>query len=361
MERTPTVYDVAERAGVSIATVSRVLRRPEVVREQTRQQVLDAVEALGYLPSGSARGLASRRTGVLGLLLPSHDQPREAWATEMPADGRIELVLDERHDDHGPHNLYYDEVLLGAESEAWAEGFALMVTAGGDGHHLEVQDFAGRVDGLVAVANAVPESVLRHVGRRIPIALIAEHHDERSFDQVSAGNREGMLALVRHLVDAHGVRRIAFVTGPEGSPDAAERLAGMREAAAGLDVQLIDGDFTRQSGRDAAAALDPDELPHAVVCANDQSALGVLDGFARRDIHVPDDVIVTGFDGIDAASTAGLTTVRQPMAGLGTSAVRLLIERISGVRDEPTSLRLAVKVILRSSCGCRPGLQARPA
>jgi LacI family transcriptional regulator len=352
MDRTPTVYDVAERAGVSIATVSRVLRKPEVVREQTRRQVLDAVDALGYLPSGSARGLANRRTGVLGLLLPSHDQPRAAWATVLPADGSVELVLDEGREDHGTHNLYYDEVLLGAESEAWAEGFALLVAAGGDARQLDVQDFAGRVDGLVAVANAVPESALRHISRRIPVALIAEQHDQRSFDQVSAGNREGMLALVRHLVEVHRPRSIAYLTGPAGSPDAAERLEAVMAAAAGLDVRVIEGDFTRQSGRDAATALDPQQLPDAVICANDQSALGMLDGLARRGIHVPDDIIVTGFDGIDAASTAGLTTVQQPMAGLGTSAVRLLIERISGLREEPTSLRLAVRVILRASCGC---------
>ena len=355
MQRTPTVYDVAERAGVSIATVSRVLTRPEVVRVETRQQVMDAVEALGYVPSGSARGLANRRTGVLGLLLPSHDQPRGVWAKALPPDGSIELVAGETREDHAPHNLYYDEVLLGAESAAWSEGFALMVAAGGEGRRLEVQDFAGRVDGLVAVANAVPESVLRHVARRIPVALIAEHHGERTFDQVSVSNREGMHALVRHLIDTHGVRSLAFVTGPEVSPDAAERLAAVMDAApsSGVAVSIVPGDFTRHSGRIAVdTILAAGDLPDAILCANDQSALGVLERLAKLDRAVPGTVLVTGFDGIDAASTADLTTVQQPMSGLGTSAVRLLIERIGGVRSDAASLRLAVEVVLRGSCGC---------
>ncbi len=362
MDRTPTVYDVAERAGVSIATVSRVLRKPEVVREATRRQVMDAVLHLGYVPSGNARGLADRRTGVLGLLLPSHDQPRSDRGRPLPADGRIEFVLDEHTEDRAPHNLYYDEVLLGAESESWSDGFALMVAAGGARRALELPDIAGRVDGLVAVANAVPVEVLAHAARRIPVALIAEQHDPTLFDHVSASNREGMRALVEHLIEVHGVRSMTFVAGPEGSPDSAERQLGAQDAAASgrAALHVEAGDFTRRSGRRAAEQLlERDGLPDAIVCANDQTALGALDVLSRRGLRTPADTIVTGFDGIDAASAADLTTVQQPMFGLGVAAIRLVMERLSGARTETTAVKLAVDVVLRGSCGCTAPTERR--
>jgi LacI family transcriptional regulator len=359
MQKAPTVYDVAERAGVSIATVSRVFRRPDVVKEKTRKQVMDAVAHLGYVPSGSARGLADRRTGVLGLLLPSHDQPRESKAKLLPPDGHIELVVDrDDRDEPTPHNLYYDEVLLGAESEAWAEGFALMVTAGAGRRPIDLADIVGRIDGLIAVAHAVPEATLEHAARRVPVVLLAEAPDESPFDHVSASNREGMRALVRHVLTTHGARRLAFIAGPADSPDAAERESGAREAIAEVtdpvELSVLPGEFERPAGRRAAIRLLDGPLPDAVICANDQTALGVLEVFARRGIRVPADVIVTGFDGIDAASATEprLTTVKQPMFGLGAESIRALIERLSGEREHPRAVRLAVEVVLRESCGC---------
>src|SRR4051812_32955107 len=122
MPKAPTVYDVAERAGVSIATVSRVLRMPDAVASATRERGLEAVQFLGYVPSASARGLASQRTNVIGLFFPSHDDHNISTAKPLLAGAEVPVVKDD--DDEGQlENLYFDEVLRGAEIEAWRRGF----------------------------------------------------------------------------------------------------------------------------------------------------------------------------------------------------------------------------------------------
>jgi LacI family transcriptional regulator len=359
VDKTPTVYDVAARAGVSIATVSRVFRRPDSVRAETREVVMDAVRLLGYVPSGSARGLADRRTGVLGLLLPGHDEPRLPTA-RMPQDvGRIPLLVDPADSDlQNAHDLYYDEILLGAEREAWAAGYALMVGAGGAEGVSQV-DISGRVDGLIAVGVATQGTDLAQAARRIPVVTVSAREPLVDIDQITAANEEGMFALVRHLIEAHGARRLLHIAGPVGSTDADDRRAGFDSAVAAsrgaVTSWIVTGDFTRPSGRRIAAeVIEAEQLPDAIVCANDQTALGVMDALIKRGISVPSDVIVTGFDGIDAASASRprLTTVRQPMFGLGAEAVRALVERLEGERTEPTAVRLAVEVLLRESCGC---------
>ncbi len=165
MQKTATVYDVAAHAGVSIATVSRVFRRPDDVRASTRERVIDSVRALGYVPSGSARGLAARRTGVLGLFFPGFDAVEEVGDTEFTQPARADVVVDIPDSGTGrPRILYFDEVLRGSELEAWRNGFALMVAVGrGTNPSGMVSDIAGRVDGLALLAQSVPDHVLRGI------------------------------------------------------------------------------------------------------------------------------------------------------------------------------------------------------
>jgi len=180
VSRKATVYDVAERAGVSIATVSRVLRQPDAVRPATRERVLDTVSELGYVPSGSARGLAERRTGVLGLYFPGFDASEDAPALDVLAEGqptRPSFTVEQRTADAGvpqPTMLFLDEVLRGAELEAWKQGFVLMIGVGRDDPGREtVRDIAGRVDGLMVLARSVPDDVLARLARRSPRAATA--------------------------------------------------------------------------------------------------------------------------------------------------------------------------------------------
>lgn len=363
MSKAATVYDVADRAGVSIATVSRVLRSPDAVRPVTRERVLDAVTALGYVPSGSARGLAERRTGVLGLYFPGFDAAEEAPALDVLSDhaGRtppFTIVQDaaEAETAH-PSMLFLDEVLRGAELEAWKQGFVLMVGVGRhDPDRSTVRDMAGRVDGLVVLARSVPDEVLARLARRIPVVVLSGPARGDTYDHVSVSNAEAMAELTRRVLEHTGDTPPAFLAGPADSPDGVERWEGFSAAisAAGIpldDVTLLRGDFTRASGRRAAETLIADGLPTALMSANDQMALGALDAFRSAGVRVPEDLVVTGFDGIEAAalSRPRLTTVRQPMIELGRAAVQVLARRLEHPDSGPVAVRLPLEIIVRES------------
>ena len=355
----PTVYDVASAAGVSIATVSRVLRTPDAVREGTRDRVQAAIRTLGYVPSGNARALAGKRTGVVGLLLPGFDVvPDER--PDLVTDGGVRVVDDRRHVTQPfSSNLYFDEVLRGAETEAWQRGLALMVAAGrGSSRDVIVNDVAGRVDGLAVLAQTVPDDLLEHVARRIPVVVLADDRRSHGFDSVSVDNAAGMRTIGAHVIGRLGIRSLVYLAGPIDSPDDMERSAGFRQAlddhgVPASSVRVVHGDFGRVRARELAAQLlEGAEVPRAIVCSNDQSALGVLDAAGARGVRVPEDLVVTGFDGIDAGrfSTPPLTTVHQPMGALGRAAVRAIVDRLERREGPPRAMRLPVEVLLRESC-----------
>lgn len=363
MPKTATVYDVADHAGVSIATVSRVLRSPDAVRPATRERVLDAVTALGYVPSGSARGLAERRTGVLGLYFPGFDAAEEAPSLDVLSPGTaaaqpFTVVHDAAEPGEEHHTLLFlDEVLRGAELEAWKQGFVLMIGVGRDDpSRATVRDMAGKVDGLMVLAQSVPEEELAGLSRRIPVVVLSGPPRGDHYDHVTVSNTEAMAELTRHVLAQVGDGALAFLAGPEDSPDGAQRwdgfAAAVTEAGRSLDdVTLVRGDFTRASGRRAAEEILAQTTPAALVAANDQMALGALEVFRSSGLRVPDDVVVTGFDGIEAAtlSRPPLTTIRQPMIDLGRAAVQVLARRLEHPDAEPLVVHLPLQILLRES------------
>lgn len=363
MSRSTTVYDVAARAGVSIATVSRVLRSPEAVRPATRERVHAAVAELGYVPSGSARGLAERRTGVLGLYFPRFDAAEDApdldvfvTAPETVPPFTLERDPESPSEGHAT-SLFLDEVLRGAELEAWKQGFVLMIGVGRDDpSRATVRDMAGRVDGLVVLARSVPDDVLDRLSRRIPVVVLSGPPRGDSYDHVTVSNTEAMAELTRRVVAQVPGGRVAFLAGPEDSPDGGERWDGFSRAAAeagipSADITVVRGDFTRASGRRAARELLGATMPSALIAANDQMALGALEVLRAEGVRVPEDVLVTGFDGIEAAalSQPALTTVRQPMVDLGRAAVQVLARRLEHPEAPPTLVRLPLQILLRES------------
>ena len=359
--KAPTVYDVAEHAGVSIATVSRVLRRPGDVREATRERVLASVRTLGYVPSASARGLAARRTGVVGLFFPDFDAMRETTSFVPDSSGAVPVVPDPATDDtaSGSDLLYFDEVLRGAEIEAWRNGFVLLVGVGrGADSQSIVSDIAGRVDGLAVLAGSVPDEMLEHIARRIPVVLIAGPRRNDDFDHVSVDNRAGMRALVEHVFAVREADGMLYIRGNVETPDDIERFEGFQDAIAAHPVEtrpgvsVVSAEFSRDRARDVATSLVASgHIPDAIVCANDQMALGVLDALDAHGVAVPGRVLVAGFDGIDAGrhSTPRLTTVRQPMEDLGRAAVHVLSGRLGDPSQPPLTLRLPVRVLVRES------------
>ncbi|MEU4219562.1 LacI family DNA-binding transcriptional regulator [Actinoplanes sp. NPDC026623] len=343
MPRGPTVYDVATRAGVSIATVSFTYRQPHRVRQATREAVLAAADALGYVPSASARGLARGRTGSIGLY--SFDYQQES----TPAGS---AQTDVRH-----FPLYVDEVQRGVQLECRRHGYALMLGAGHSARHLpDVIDVAGRVDGLIAFAGSAPPEAIAQVAKRIPVVELggATGPDAHT---VLVDNHTGMRELTDHLVRDHGFRRLVFI-GQQGLPEFRARYdafaAGL--AAAGLAApDPVPSHPTDDASTIAAVRRHlAGALPDAFVCSTDQEALVAMDTLTAAGIGVPDRVAVTGFDGTVAGRIAEprLTTVRQPMEAVGRAAVRILASRLEGSAPDAHHAPLAAPFVPGASCGC---------
>jgi LacI family transcriptional regulator len=337
----PTIYEVARHAGVSIATVSRALRRPDDLREETRERVLRAVAELGYVPSGPAHGLATGRTWVLGLARADLHDPE----------------VEEGHETL----LFADEVLRGMEWAARQAGYAVLLATADQlwrGFDLEL---AGKTDGMVVLARSVSAEALERLARRVPVVVAAGPDVPEGIDHVSVANAEGTTAVTAHLLEDHGAEQLAFLGGPPDSPDGASRFNGYRAALAVAGRPApgrpdLTADFTEGGGRAAMRAyLAGGRRPGAVVCANDQMAVGALTALAEAGLEVPHDVLVTGFDDIQLARHVSppLTTVQQPMRQLGATAAELLLRRIDDPLVPPRAMVLNTRLVVRQSCGCQ--------
>jgi LacI family transcriptional regulator len=348
-----TIYEVAQRSGVSTATVSRVMADGKGFSEATRERVRASAAELGWVPSGPARGLASKRAGVVGLLFPDLGQSGEA-EEESP--------------------LYVDQVIRGAERAATSVGDAVMIAATRtvSGRDLAFS-IASKTDGLVVMARSLSEADIAVLSRSVPVVVLAGNSGDDGPDFVGVDNRSGSREITAHLIEVHGHTDLAFLAGPADSPDSGERFEGFCQALrqAGLPVPgepAASGGFTEAGGRAAVAALlaggdlaggEPlagRRTPRAIVCGNDEMAIGALIALRARRLRVPADVAVTGFDDIAAAHHVrpGLTTVRQPMRELGEQSVRMLLGRITDQAAPRRSVMLPTRTVIRRSCGCRP-------
>ena len=344
-----TIYEVARRSGVSTATVSRVMRNGTGFSDAIRVRVLDAARELGWVPSGSARGLAIRRAGIVGLLFPDFSGTGDA-EQESP--------------------LYVDEVIRGAERAATSAGDAVLIAAtrGSSGRELALS-LAGKVDGLVVLARSLTQADVASIARSLPVVVVANRAGRGvDVDSVGVDNRGGVRAVVEHLVGVHGYEDMVFVGGPARSPDSMERFAGFRDAlrAAGLPEHKspdASGAFTEAGGaRGVQALLAGRRPPQAIICGNDEMAIGALGVLNAAKLKVPGDVAVTGFDDIAATRhiRPQLTTVRQPMRDLGEQAVRALLARVDDPDRERHAIVLATQLVVRRSCGCRPRSSTAP-
>jgi LacI family transcriptional regulator len=346
-----TLYDVARLAGVSTATVSRVVHGQDRVREGTRIRVQRAIEELGYVPDGAAQSLSRRRKDVIGMVCVE----REA----------------QQYDIENMNLLFYDEVLRGVEARIRDEEWSLLITflqGANDPGFPRLESFSGKVDGILIGEGIVPDRFVERMAARVPVVIFAGTPDERAADVVTADNFSGSAAVVNHLIRDHGKRRLFFVNGPADSPDTRERrLALDHILRSNPDCQLIgshQGYYSVRSGEDAGEkllAMPRAELPDAVVSANDQMAIGILKALASAGIRVPEDVAVTGFDDIFPGSLCDppLTTVHQPMRLLGERACARLLDRIANPGLPPTVELLPTELVLRSSCGCPAGTVIR--
>jgi len=330
-----TIVDVAKKAGVSTATVSRVINHTAPVSPETVAQVKAVIADLNYRPQSAAQVLASRKTNTLGLLFP-----------EISGD-------------------FVSPLLRGIEDEARESGFALLVYATHRGNNSEV----GRpqplgehnTDGVLVFVDSLPEEELAYFNQiGFPVVLIHRSTPEGlDIPCVTVENKEGARILVDHLIEAHGYRRIAFLTGEEGHEDSHWREEGYRESLASHGVpfrpELVSaGNFDRERARLSTEKWLREGLAFdAVFAADDDSAIGVMTALNQAGKRIPQDVAVVGFDDIALSRylTPPLTTVRAPTEQVGREALKQLVRLIRSQPTEQLTL-LPTELVIRQSCGC---------
>jgi LacI family transcriptional regulator len=318
------------------------------VRPSTRRRVLEVIEALGFVPDSAAQSMVRGRKEVVGLVAVASRGPD----TDIEQEGL----------------LFIEEVLRGVESTLSPLGWPVLVSvrrSDDAGAYPWLQKMSAKVDGLL-IAEGIDEEHTTRLASRIPIVLIAGSPDQPKADVVHADNCTGTKAVVRHLIERHGRSRLFYVGGPAEAPDARERRAAFDEELARHPGTRLAGSFEgwfvaasgQQAVREILAARERGdrggEVPDAIVCANDQMAIGAMRELQAAGLRVPADVAVTGFDDIHlgALFAPSLTTVRQPMRLLGERACGLVLDRIA----DPTLPRrvelLPTELIVRESCGC---------
>jgi len=259
-----------------------------------------------------------------------------------------------------------EEVLRGVEASLGDIGWSLLISflQTSDSAYQRLQTLSGKVDGLLIAEGIVGSAHLAKLAARLPIALVAGSPDEPSVDVVDADNRTGTRDLVCHLVEVHGKRRLYYVAGPADAPDARARRSAFHEVLTehkGMQpVGIFEGRFAGVSGKLAAQeilAMRAGDLPDAIVCANDQMAIGAMRELQAGGLRVPDDIAVVGFDDIYPGTLIAptLTTVHQPMRQLGQRACTRLLERIADPSLPHRVELLPTELVVRESCGC-PGL-----
>jgi LacI family transcriptional regulator len=357
----PTIYDVAARAGVSTATVSRALNSLSSVRPETRDRVLAAMEELQFVPNVVARGLSSGKHWILGLVF-----TRAVTDESSPAADSGVLVVEEAS------LLYTDIVIRGAEMRAAEHGYSLLLSSADERHPsglTSLLTLTGTVDGLILLDRVLRDEDVDYLAKRIPIVMLAGRGHLTSVVTVRVDNDQAMRDLAEHLIVTHGLSRLGFVSGANESPDSVARAKAFSVAVNDFggtlrDVDLLQSDWTSSGGEAAMKERlgRSEPLPQAFACANDQTAVGVIYALGAHGLNVPEDVVVTGFDDISLTRyfNPSLTTIRQSGSILGEVAVDALVSMLDGTTEIQRSIVLPTELVVRRSCGCAAEPELRP-
>ncbi len=321
-----TIRDVARRAQLSVATVSRALNGFANVSDSAREKIAAAVKELGYVPHAGARSLSLSRTNAIGVVLPAL------------------------------HGEFFSEVVRGMDQVASARGYFLLLSnmhpesPGGSAGVLRA--LRGRVDGLLLMAPHVQDhELVEALPAGLPTLLINTRGQPAGCPGIHLDNAAGARAVAQHLL-ALGRRRIVHISGPAGNIDAQERAEAFRETIAGaqgVELMMLEGDFYEESGLRAVRRLLHDGVGFdAIFAANDNMAMGALTALREAGVRVPEDVAVAGFDDIPLAKHLGLTTVRVRIAELGERALERLIGILAN-RDGGGDELHAPELVVRSS------------
>jgi LacI family transcriptional regulator len=327
----PTLHEVAKRAGVSIATVSRVARGLDQISNETRSRVQAAIDELNYRPSHFGQALVRRRHGTLGIVFPGISGP------------------------------YYSEVIHGYEMEAIAAGMSLLIlgTEMLPKADTQVLGMADRADGLAIMGGAVGDDLIARLQLRGTPLVTMARQPLPGVPNVRVDNFSSTHALVTHLIANHDLRHLAYVGNVSDSPDGQQRWSGFVQAHedAGLTppTAALANAWEQSSGIAAGlhiAAMT--DRPDAIVCGSDEIAAGVMYSLAARGIRVPGEIVVTGWDDGPLARYVSppLTTIHQPARLLGQETARLMLATIQQRSNKGEDKILPTHLVIRASCGC---------
>ncbi len=330
-------------ARVSHPTVSRALQNSPLVNAETAAKIRKIAEAAGYRPSAVARGLVTRRTRAVGLVVTTMADPFA---------GEVACGIEQTANDHG-----YAVFLANSNASAEQERKVVQALA------------ERRVDGIIVTSSRVGSDYLPMLAQlNVPMVLVNDQYPGEFVHSVMIANEDGSRAATEHLIDL-GHRRTAYVGDRSGYQTETERLEGYRQAlrAAGIEFEAelaVQGDGRPEGAAEAMEALlKLAEPPTAVCCYNDMTALGAMRAIRARGLRVPEDVSVTGFDDLFFAEylEPPLTTVRQPMRRMGEMAMENLLKLMSG-EDSVAQVKAEAELIVRGSTGrprTNPGLIRR--
>lgn len=329
-QRKPSIKDIARLAKVSHPTVSRALQNSPLVNPKTAEKIRKIAREAGYRPSAVARGLVTRRTRTIGLVVTTIADP------------------------------FTSEVVSGIEQAASDNGYCVFLAdslADPTREKKVVQAFAEqRVDGIIVTSSRVGALHLPLLTEMmVPIVLVNDQHPGSVAHSVLIQNEEGTRMLTQHLIEL-GHRRIAFIGDENGYQSDTERTGGYRKALAAAGIPSDEALVVRGNGkpepalRAMNALLDLPAPPTAVCCYNDMTALGALHAIHARGLRVPDDISVVGFDDLFLASytTPPLTTIRQPMRRMGQLAMESLVSLMNGQESVP-QIHIPAEMVVRAS------------
>ena len=332
-----TMSDVARSSGVSVSTVSHVVNGTRPVDPATRERVRSTIERLGYRHNRLARAIArGGRTHSIGVAMSARSNP------------------------------YFGSVVSAIDAAAATDGSTILLGETGDDPRREYQLVDSllqrRVDGIVfAPGPRADQEVLPLLARSsVPTVLIDRTSSHHRFDHVGTDNAEPVAQLVEHLVDVHGHRRVAFISGLPGISTTDERLAGyalgVKRSGAVRSPKLIRSGTSSQEGGAAACAslLEMPHPPRAIVMGNNAITVGVLHELNTRGVRVPDEIAVAGFDDFDWAPllVSPLTSIAQDWETIGRRAIEILLARLAESDAPPIAEQVPTTLVIRNSCGC---------
>ncbi|MBU0560775.1 MAG: LacI family transcriptional regulator [Bacteroidetes bacterium] len=331
-----TIYDIANKAGVSTATVSRALGdKQETVRPETRDRILQISNQLNYRPNSLAKNLAKSTTSAIGLVLP-----------EIQGD-------------------FYTEIVKGVDEIAFSGGYHLIVASSHSRRNI-VESLLGfmresLVDGVILMIpsmNGHLEEVLANY--KIPVVIINDIHAFDKYDIVSIDNFQGAYSIINYTIKSLNHSKISMITGPSGNYDSQMRKKGYTAALkdAGITIRkdwIIEGDFTIKGGELACSRiLSLKEKPDVIFAANDNMAAGCYNASESLGFKIPEDICIIGFDHIELGNflRPKLTTVHVPVSEIGKTSTKLLIKRLRNKDDksiEPQHIKISTGIIIGDS------------